>query len=542
MDRRRLNQTPQLHNKTQLKQLFTKIALAGLLLSGIFAGLDTTTDPQICTSCTYVIDGVDNSTLTLTGGEVICITTSGEFTGKINRYSGSGLVQICNEGIFDPSTINFNSGINQLDNYGSASPTNININGGTSTTIYNYENADFSPNKFNLRRSGTEFHNYGTFNPTNLVMDNDGLLYNHSSGEASLTNLDINGGTLINEGLIDNDNKHLKLNANSILRNFGQLQKVQQLVFNSNSQLDNQGSIQVNQHFTVNSATMSNTNLIQVGGNMTVNSNGTINNIGGIEVDGKMTINGDIIGSTSGNYGYVEVSGQTVLNGSGTLSGQLDICDEGSPRNGMDKIWGTVGPDVTYCENNGNIAMPVEYLHIDAEAKGDVVSINWTTSVELNNDYFTIERTIDGQIYESLGSVAGAGTTESMQNYQFQDFDPLPGRVYYRLKQTDFDGSSAYSNLLEVSTSELEMKLEASVYPNPTETVSTLSLRSPIAFDANLQVLSMSGQILSQRIVNVQAGNNKMEVDLSNFTAGIYFVNLIHQIEIPFQAQRIIKR
>lgn len=542
MDKRRLNLRSQLHNKTQLKQLFVKVAFAGILLSGILAGLDTTTDPQICTSCTYVIDGVDNSTLSLTGGEVICITTSGEFTGKINRYSGSALVQICNEGIFDPSEINFNSGSNQIDNYGSASPTNININGGASSIIYNYENGDFSPTKFNLRRSGTEFHNYGNFQPTNLVIDNDGMLYNHSSGTASLTNLTINGGNIFNEGEIDNDNKHIKVNSNSALFNYGQIVNVQQLVFNSGSQLDNQGTIQINQHLTVNSAIISNSQMIEVGGNMTINSGATVNNSGGMEVDGKMTVNGDINGPISGNYAYVEVSGQTVLNGSGSLTGQLDICDGGSPRNGMDKIWGSVGPDVTYCENNGNIAMPVEYLHIDAEAKGDVISINWTTSVELNNDYFTIERTVDGQIYESLGSVAGAGTTESMQHYQFQDFNPIAGRSYYRLKQTDFDGSSAYSNLLEVSTSELEMKLKASVYPNPTETVSTLSLQSPIPFDAKLQVLGMGGQILSQRIVNVQVDNNKFEVDLSSFPAGIYFVNLIHQIEIPFKAQRIIKR
>jgi len=542
MDRRRLSQQPQLQNKTQLKQLFVKVALSGLLLSGILAGLDTTTDPQTCTSCTYVIDGVDNSTLSLSGGEVICITTSGEFTGKINRYSGSGLVQICNEGVFSPSQINFNSGTHQIDNYGSAYPGTININGGSSTLIYNYENADFSPTKFNLRRSGTEFHNYGTFTPTNLVIDNDGMLYNHESGYAELTNLDINGGAVYNKGEIDNDNKHIKINSNSALYNYGQIKNLQQLVFNSGSQMDNQGTIQINQHLTINSPNVENSQMIQVGGNMTVNSTGTVDNSGGIEVDGKMTVNGDINGTTSGNYGYVEVAGQTVLNSSGSLTGRLDVCDGGSPRNGMDKIWGTVGPDVTYCENNGNIAMPVEYLEINAEVTGDVVSINWITSLELNNDYFTIERTIDGKTYEPLGSVAGAGTTESMQQYQFQDFDPLAGRSYYRIKQTDFDGASVYSNLLEVSTSELEMKLEASVYPNPTETVSTLSLRSPQAFDAELQVLSMSGQILSQRQVNVRAGNNQMEIDLSSFPAGIYFVNLRHQLALPFQAQRIIKR
>src|SRR5207253_2457539 len=67
-----------------------------------------------------------------------------------------------------------------------------------------------------------------------------------------------------------------------------------------------------------------------------------------------------------------------------------------------------------------------------------------------NSDYFTIERSADGINFESLTYVKGAGNSKITSNYKITDNAPLSGLSYYRLKQTDFNGISKYSNLTEV--------------------------------------------------------------------------------------------
>ena len=60
------------------------------------------------------------------------------------------------------------------------------------------------------------------------------------------------------------------------------------------------------------------------------------------------------------------------------------------------------------------------------------------------NDFFTLERSIDGQDWEKINIIQGNGTTLTGRSYSSIDYSPLPGRSYYRLKQTDFDGAYEY--------------------------------------------------------------------------------------------------
>ena|GEM_PF-2215033 len=93
---------------------------------------------------------------------------------------------------------------------------------------------------------------------------------------------------------------------------------------------------------------------------------------------------------------------------------------------------------------DGGIVLPVELLSFNTFVNRDGVELRWVTATEINNDYFTIERSNDLRMWEVLGFVDGSGTTSRPVSYSFIDTQPLIGIGYYRMKQTDFDGQYKY--------------------------------------------------------------------------------------------------
>ncbi|MEZ4852231.1 MAG: hypothetical protein R3B93_27210 [Bacteroidia bacterium] len=81
------------------------------------------------------------------------------------------------------------------------------------------------------------------------------------------------------------------------------------------------------------------------------------------------------------------------------------------------------------------------------------VNVTWTTSMELNNEYFTVERSFDQHIFESIGRVESQGGGNELRNYKLVDNLPQTGKIYYRIKQTDLDGEFSYSPVLQVEFS-----------------------------------------------------------------------------------------
>lgn len=109
--------------------------------------------------------------------------------------------------------------------------------------------------------------------------------------------------------------------------------------------------------------------------------------------------------------------------------------------------------------------LPIELLDFHAVKNADNhVDIKWRTASEMNNDYFTIERTKDGDTFESIAKVDGAGTSTAILTYITTDTKPYKGLSYYRLKQTDFDGKYSYTKLVAV---ELNTQNNIQIFPNP---------------------------------------------------------------------------
>ncbi len=109
--------------------------------------------------------------------------------------------------------------------------------------------------------------------------------------------------------------------------------------------------------------------------------------------------------------------------------------------------------------------LPVDWIHISAKKTKKLIVVEWTTGAEINNDYFTIEKSSNGNSFEEIGKLKGGGTTNNISSYTFNDPNPIRGLQYYRLKQTDYNGEFKISLPVTVKwSSEQEFR----VYPNPT--------------------------------------------------------------------------
>jgi hypothetical protein len=115
--------------------------------------------------------------------------------------------------------------------------------------------------------------------------------------------------------------------------------------------------------------------------------------------------------------------------------------------------------------NSTNTPLPIELVSFTGEVVENTVQLNWETATENNNDFFTIERTTDGEVL-SIGQVDGAGTTNQSTKYLWTDYNPVYGTTYYRLKQTDFDGKFTYSEIIKIDFTGIPPYFK--IYPNPT--------------------------------------------------------------------------
>ncbi|MEM9328436.1 MAG: T9SS type A sorting domain-containing protein, partial [Bacteroidota bacterium] len=114
---------------------------------------------------------------------------------------------------------------------------------------------------------------------------------------------------------------------------------------------------------------------------------------------------------------------------------------------------------------SGDSPLPVELLSFSALRLSNAVRLNWSTATEINNDFFSVQRGVDGASFETLGLVDGQGNSDQQVDYEFLDQRPLSGNSYYRLKQTDFDGSFTYSDVILVQDG-VARTPELSIFPN----------------------------------------------------------------------------
>jgi hypothetical protein len=138
--------------------------------------------------------------------------------------------------------------------------------------------------------------------------------------------------------------------------------------------------------------------------------------------------------------------------------------------------------------------LPIELLSFTAKYQDGIVLLNWATGSEINNDYFTLERSRDALNAEIIGFVDGAGNSSRTLHYQFVDRDPLPGISYYRLKQTDYDGSFEYSQWVAVQVDGIGGRLQALAISQPQGL--WLRIYTPTGHPLQVQLADIYGRIV----------------------------------------------
>ncbi|MGY2132758.1 Ig-like domain-containing protein [Hymenobacter sp. HD11105] len=168
--------------------------------------------------------------------------------------------------------------------------------------------------------------------------------------------------------------------------------------------------------------------------------------------------------------------------------------------------------------------LPVELKDFKATAVRQDAQLSWVTASELNNDRFVVERSLDGLTFSAIGTVQGKGTSTQQSKYSFTDAGAarFGALIYYRLKQLDFDGTVTFSPVRTVKFVDV-IKVDVSVYPNPSQNGATLDLTGLPAGDYQVQLLDLTGRSLQQFTL---AGQREHALPVQALPHGSYIVRV----------------
>ena len=176
---------------------------------------------------------------------------------------------------------------------------------------------------------------------------------------------------------------------------------------------------------------------------------------------------------------------------------------------------------------NGTCAsvLPVELISFTGAAKGNYNELSWVTATEINNDYFSIEKSDDGINFNALeGIVPGAGNSSQEISYKKNDENPFK-RTYYRLKQVDFNGEYSYSKVIFLENKGNNIA-EMAVYPNPAINMITLNFNSGQEDATQIEITNALGQQVVEKAIKTKIGLNTQVFDLVDLPNGVYFVTV----------------
>jgi hypothetical protein len=170
---------------------------------------------------------------------------------------------------------------------------------------------------------------------------------------------------------------------------------------------------------------------------------------------------------------------------------------------------------------------PVELIFFEALSRDQDVVLRWATTLEIENDYFAIERSRDGKNFLEIGRVEGHGNYSGRKDYTYTDHS-VAGIYYYRLKQVDYDGSFSYSEVQRVSNS-LQRKFTYSIFPNPSRDKKIALSMSDVNPDDQVQVMvvDMMGAVVRNLTITQPSPLAPYFMDLNDLREGTYLMRIM---------------
>jgi len=242
------------------------------------------------------------------------------------------------------------------------------------------------------------------------------------------------------------------------------------------------------------------------------------------------TTSGPSHGPGGGGGGGVVYSNAT-LNAASTVAGGTAGTTNGQTTN-YGATSGAIGAMITTMSASAPaqvplscVTLPVSFTGITAVKNGDAADLNWQVSYEINTLKYVVERSTDGINFSDIGSTPFREGNGLNNAYQYSDKD-LPagsGKIYYRIREVDVDGTVAYSKTVSVQQSALAGKL--SVYPNPARTSVTVSYNHSVGGMVSLRLFDLKGSLIWQQQQTAAAGQNNVQIDyIRNLPAGVYIL------------------
>lgn len=165
--------------------------------------------------------------------------------------------------------------------------------------------------------------------------------------------------------------------------------------------------------------------------------------------------------------------------------------------------------------------LPVELTGFNAMvAENNLVKLEWQTVSEVNNDYFTVERSNDARNWQELERIKGSGNSSRLLSYEFFDHKPHPGFSYYRLMQIDLDKKSEYSQVRAVKI--IGDQDKSMVYPNPT--ADQLTLRNNPSELSEIEMTDHNGRNVSSHLRVRKTGDRSVVIELRKLPKGLYIL------------------
>ena len=193
-----------------------------------------------------------------------------------------------------------------------------------------------------------------------------------------------------------------------------------------------------------------------------------------------------------------------------------------------DVITCTISPDFGGCTTATLISnqieirsleepLPIDLIFFKVNAMADHIRLSWSTSTEVDNDFFTLEKSSNGKDFSVLTTIPGAGNSTAVLEYKYEDYAPVSGLSYYRLSQTDFDGTT---EVFDVQIVNYISPITATVYPNPNSGRFHVHTETEIK---GISLIDINGLSKSLPVISTEQGYFVNETDL---TPGVYILKL----------------
>lgn len=184
--------------------------------------------------------------------------------------------------------------------------------------------------------------------------------------------------------------------------------------------------------------------------------------------------------------------------------------------------------------------LPVSLISFTGRSLNGANVLEWITASEVNNSYFTVQRSSDGIDFTDLGKVSGAGTSTIEHSYYYEDYSPL-AEGYYRLIQTDFNGHFEYSNIVHLK------KVSGNAHfavcsPNPSNGKMVIKLFGKQGEEIHIRITDLFGHIVYELKNSMDENHFIDNIDLNEVSSGIYYINISSDSDDIYNNKLIIQK